>query len=253
MLLIHKIENTHFSPSEKEIIDYILKEGKNIEHMSISMIANATYTSTPLLIRIAKKLGYAGWSEFKSAYISELDYLYHTNDIDGSIPFVVTDDFMKISYNIAQLEIETINDTLGMLKHDDLYQAMRYIRDADFIDLYAISNNVVLAEEFAEKMFFINKKVNISRYSGDGKLQATMSDQHHVAILISYSGETPFIIEIAKILKKKNTPMIAITSIGENTLTSLCNVALRMSSREMLHTKIGNFATSQSIKLILDI
>ena len=230
-----------------------LKEGKNIEYMSISMIANATFTSAPLLVRIAKKLGFVGWSEFKDAYVKELDYLYHSNDVDASIPFVVTDDYMKISFNIAQLEIETIQDTLSLIKHDDLYQAMRYIRNATYLDLYAISNNVVLAEEFAEKMFFINKTVNISRYTGDAKLQASMSTNKHVAILISYSGETPFMIDVAKILKKKNTPIIAITSIGDNSLSLISDVALRMSSREMLHTKIGAFATSQSVKTILDI
>ncbi|MFQ7171466.1 MAG: hypothetical protein ACLRQF_04810 [Thomasclavelia ramosa] len=32
-----------------------------------------------------------------------------------------------------------------------------------------------------------------------------MSDETHCAILISYSGETEFIIEVAKVLKKKET------------------------------------------------
>lgn len=253
MLIVHKIEKTHFSPSEAVIVDYILKQGEAIENMSISAIAKATYTSPPLLVRIAKKLGFSGWNEFKEAYLEELEYLYKTSDIDASIPFVVSDDFMNISHNIAQLESETIQDTIQLLNHDTLYQAMRYLREAPRIDLYGVSNNVILAEEFAEKMLFINKNVSISRLSGDAKLQASMSDSRHVAILISYSGETKFILEVARILRKKQTPIIAITSIGDNHLSQLANVVLRISSKEMLHTKIGDFASSQSVKLILDI
>lgn len=253
MLIVHKIEKTHFSPSEAVIVDYILKQGEAIENMSISAIAKATYTSPPLLVRIAKKLGFSGWNEFKEAYLEELEYLYKTSDIDASIPFVVSDDFMNISHNIAQLESETIQDTIQLLNHDTLYQAMRYLRETPRIDLYGVSNNVILAEEFAEKMLFINKNVSISRLSGDAKLQASMSDSRHVAILISYSGETKFILEVARILRKKQTPIIAITSIGDNHLSQLANVVLRISSKEMLHTKIGDFASSQSVKLILDI
>ena len=78
-MLIHRIEKTHFSPSETVIIDYILKKGLEIKNMTISQIAQHTYTSAPLLVRIAKKLGYDGWNEFKEDYLKELEYLYYNN------------------------------------------------------------------------------------------------------------------------------------------------------------------------------
>ena len=71
-------------------------------------------------------------------------------------------------------------------------------------------------------------------------------------ILISYSGETNYIIDVAEILKNMQTPIIAITSIADNNLSKLADVTLRISSREMLLTKIGDFATTASIKYILD-
>ena len=54
------------------------------------------------------------------------------------------------------------------------------------------------------------------------------------------------------ILKNMQTPIIAITSIADNNLSKLADVTLRISSREMLLTKIGDFATTTSIKYILD-
>ena len=253
MLIVHKIENTHFSQSEALIIDYILEHSEAIAHMSVSAIAKATYTSAPLLIRIAKKLGYSGWNEFKEAYLKELEYIYTTSDIDASVPFVVSDDFMTIAHNIGQLEMETIQDTMNLLDHDDFQKAMRLLRDVQEIDVYGVSNNMLLAEEFAEKMFFIRKNVHICRLTGDARAQAVMSNEDHCAILISYSGETHFIRNVAKILKQKGTPIIAITSIADNHLSQVADVTLRMSSREMLTTKIGDFASSQSVKYLLDI
>lgn len=253
MLIIHKIEKTHFSASEAIIINYILEHGENIKDMSASYIAHETYTSAPLLVRIAKKLGYSGWNSFKEAYLKELEYLYASQEIDASIPFVVSDDFMTIAHNISKLQIETIQDTISLLNHDDLFNAMRILRDAEEIDVYGISDKVLLAQLFAEKLFFIHKNTHICSLPGDAKVQAAMSNQKHCAILISYSGQTEFVLKIAHILKEKKTPMIAITSIADNELARLANVALRISSREMLHTKIGDFASSTSVKCILDI
>lgn len=253
MLITHKIEKTHFSASEAIIINYILEQGENIKDMSVSYIARETYTSAPLLVRIAKKLGYSGWNAFKEDYLKELEYLYSSQEIDASIPFVVSDDFMTIAHNISTLQIETIQDTMSLLNHDDLFKAMRLLRDAEEIDIYGVSDKVLLAQLFSEKMFFIHKNTHICSLPGDAKVQAAMSDQKHCAILISYSGHTEFVLKVARILKQKKTPMIAITSIADNELSRLSDVALRISSREMLHTKIGDFASSTSVKCLLDI
>lgn len=253
MLIIHKLEHTHFSASEAIIIDYILEQGLKIKDMSANSIAKATYTSAPLLVRIAKKLGYSGWNAFKEDFIAELEHLFTEQNVDASIPFVVSDDIMTISHNIAQLQIDTIQDTITLLDHDALQTALRYLREAKELDLYGVSSNLLLAEGFRSKLFYIHRNVNICRLPGNPKTQAAMSDANHCAILISYSGETSFIIEVAKILKKKKTPIIAITCIANNRLSKIADVTLRISSREMLHTKIGDFATSTSIKYLLDV
>lgn len=253
MLILHKIEKTHFSPNESIIIRYILDQGENIKEKSLNTLASETYTSPPLFVRIAKKLGYNGWSSFKDAYLKELDYLYRESDVDASIPFVVNNDYMAIAKHITHLEIETLEDTLNLLEHDQLYLAMRYLRDAKKIDLYGVSGHIISAQQFADKMFYINKDVNVCQLEGTATSRAIMSDASHCAILISYSGETSFIINVAKILKQKKTKIIAITSIANNTLSQIADVSLRMSSREMLQTKIADFATSQSVKCLLDI
>jgi DNA-binding MurR/RpiR family transcriptional regulator len=54
-------------------------------------------------------------------------------------------------------------------------------------------------------------------------------------------------------LKKKKVPVIALTSIGENTLTKLADCILRMTTRERLYSKIGSFTTNDSICFLLDV
>ena len=75
MLLKEKMETSHFSSSEKQVVDYILEEGTNIQNKTVKEIAKATYTVPSTLIRIAKKLNYNGWNELKKDFISECEYL----------------------------------------------------------------------------------------------------------------------------------------------------------------------------------
>ena len=70
MLIVNQIENTHFSKTEKEIVDYIIDQGMNIEKMSANEIARNTFTSAPLLVRIAKKLGYSGFNAVSYTHLT---------------------------------------------------------------------------------------------------------------------------------------------------------------------------------------
>jgi DNA-binding MurR/RpiR family transcriptional regulator len=60
-------------------------------------------------------------------------------------------------------------------------------------------------------------------------------------------------LQIARILRKQQVPFIALTSIGENTLTSLSHATLRMTTRERLYSKIANFTINSSICYLLDV
>lgn len=252
-MLIHKIEKTHFSPSESIIIDYILKKGKDIKNMTIAQIANETYTSSPLFIRIAKKLGFDGWNEFKEAYLKELDYLYLNQEVDANIPFVVNDDIMNIAYNLCVLERETIQDTYSLISHDDLQKAIRLLRNCKYIDVYSRSVHMHIVRLFQERMYILHRHVQLCSLSDELDSTYLMSDQNHCAIIISYSGHAPHIKHLIETLRKKQTSIIAITNLEDNELSLLADVTLRMSSRELIYTKIADFASSLSLKYILDI
>lgn len=252
-MLIHKIEKTHFSPSESIIIDYILKKGKDIKNMTIVQIANETYTSSPLFIRIAKKLGFDGWNEFKEAYLKELDYLYLNQEVDANIPFVVNDDIMNIAYNLCVLERETIQDTYSLISHDDLQKAIRLLRNCKYIDVYSRSVHMHIVRSFQERMYILHRQVQLCSLSDELDSTYLMSDQNHCAIIISYSGHAPHIKHLIETLRKKQTSIIAITNLEDNELSLLADVTLRMSSRELIYTKIADFASSLSLKYILDI
>lgn len=70
------------------------------------------YTVPSTVIRIAHKLGFQGWSDFKEAFLDEVIYLNsHFQEIDSNYPFTSQDTIMQIAHKIIQLHIESANDT----------------------------------------------------------------------------------------------------------------------------------------------
>ena len=72
MLIEQKIERARLSQSQQLIADYLLEKRSNIKDMTIKELAVATYTSTGTIIRLAKKLGYQGYEDFKADFLKEV-------------------------------------------------------------------------------------------------------------------------------------------------------------------------------------
>lgn len=254
MLLQEKIDITSFSNNEQIVVDFINQNQENINNYSTTQIAKETYTSPSVLIRIAKKLGFNGWLELKKAYVEELTYLHrHFKNIDANLPFSKEDSLISISNKLAQLKIESIQDTLSLIDSQSLSQAIKLLDQSKKIEVFGLSNIIFLAEEFVHKMRHLGSNIETFPIQNTMFQEAAMMGPQDCAIFISYSGESDPLFTVTDILKQNHVPIIAITSIGDNRLSKLSDVSLRVTTREHSYTKIAGFSSLESISLILDI
>lgn len=253
MLLKDQMKQYPFSNTERIIVDFILEKKEGIKEYSASKIAKETYTSPSLLVRIANKLDYKGWSEFKEAYLKEVDYLNnHFIDLDANIPFQSDDSIMNIVGKISQLHFESIHDTLSLINHDSLQKAVQLIKGSSKIQLFAVSNMNFPAMNFAFRLQRIGIEAHCDALSENMFQNAHMMKPGECAILLSYSGQTVAMLRVARILKEKSIPFIAITSIGNNDLSRISNIVLNVTTRERSYSKIGPFSSEESFSLVLD-
>lgn len=255
MLILNKLESLNsLSKSEEVIANYIFKEKENIENLSSRDLATATYTSPSTVVRLSQKLGFSGWTELKEKFLEELQYLNkHFSNVDPNFPFEAHDTLMNIASKVAQLANNSNNDTLSLIKHDDLQKAVNLLDNSQMINVYGTSTSLLMACNFKHKMLRINRHVEIMTLTGEQVVVASNSSPTHCAILISYSGESKELIKIAKILKHKKTPIIVLTSIGENTLKPFSDCTFSITTREKLYSNIGTYSSNNSINLIFDI
>lgn len=251
MLLTERMKEKIFSPSEEAIIHYMFDQQGDLRQKTTKQIAAETYTHPSTLIRVAKKLGYQGWVDLRNDFNEEINYLNtHFEDIDANYPFEEEDTFLTIAHKIAALKQTTISDTLSLLNKDELEKAAALLNHAKEIKIYAINNNLFLCHDFKSQMTRIGKTVHLCTV--DQGYEAANSDSETCTILISYTGETKEIVHLLPILESRKTPIIVLTSIGDNTFTKQADCVLRMATREKMYSKIGSFSSTSSISFLLD-
>ncbi|MEE0967353.1 MAG: MurR/RpiR family transcriptional regulator [Bacilli bacterium] len=243
-----------FSHSEKQIARYILDNGEDVLSMSVKELANKTYTSPATIVRLCRKIGLEGYNDFKIKYSAELQYdKRNQKRIDVNFPFLPHDSKETIAENLVSLTNEVIHDTHQLIDFEELNKITDLLYNSEEIDIYGFGNSILAGLSFQHKMARIAKMVNIRTIPGEQIFLTSTSNEKKAAIVISYSGETNEIIRFVKVLKTKKTPIIAITSLGDNQLSDFADYTLHLDSREKIFSKMAPFASQISMEYILNI
>ena len=255
MLIIDKLTQCKdFSRGEELIAEFIIQAGESLKDYSARGIAKETYTSPATVLNLCKKVGINGFNNFKTEYLKELEYISRNfGEIDANMPFKEGDTVSVIANKLGVLYEETVKDTLSLLHYDMLKRAVQMIAESAGIHIYSYGTALNIAESFKEKMLKVGKNVYITNNLNYQRYEINCLSPGDSVLLISYSGETKSIIDMAKTCIRHKVPFITMTSYGENTLSSLCQINLYISTRESLTHNIANFNSNLSINFLLDI
>ncbi|EHJ01633.1 transcriptional regulator, RpiR family [Clostridium sp. DL-VIII] len=246
----------NLTETEKLLADYILKNQEQVAGMSLDELAKVSFSSISTIHRLCKKIGLNGFKEFKIKFVEELySKMNKPEIIDINFPFKKDDSQFQIAVNIKQLYIDTLNNTFSFFDTEQLKDAVDLIYNAEIVDMYAVTNNIQTALNFQDKMQSIGRYVNVSLVPMNQVYRAAASNSKNkqVAIILSYSGKTPEIKEIALVLKRKEIETLVICSAQENYLTKLFNYHIFVSSKENLKKKISHFSSHIATQYVLDI
>ncbi|MFV0555566.1 MAG: MurR/RpiR family transcriptional regulator [Lactovum sp.] len=254
MLIQEKIKKTSFTSTEQIVVNYLETHLSQLKKITLREAAKECFTYPSTFIRVAKKLDFKGWNELKEAYLKEIKYIdegFH--NINANHPFNSQDSLMTIARKMSRLTTETIEDTLSMIEQDILEKVSHLIDQSSEIKIFTHHHNGIVAQEFCLRMNRIGQYSSASVLAGDHFFDAAVIRENACAMIISYSGESETIEKLMKFLKKKQVPILLLTSIGDNSLSKLADYVLHITTREKLYSKIGNFSAMSSINHLLNI
>lgn len=191
---------------------------------------------------------------FKRINICRKKYLNNSNNqIDANFPFTYKDSIQQIPLLIEQLETQTINETLELIKYDELSKCISFLFQAEHIYIFAMGNAATATFDFQYKMRFLFKKIEILNNRDDFSFIFQTLNKDDCCIFISYSGNTFEKLDYSSIIKKCNCHTISITGFHQNKLIECTEAHLYIPNKEENYAKIGHFSSNISIHYILDI
>ncbi|WP_010096650.1 MurR/RpiR family transcriptional regulator [Ornithinibacillus scapharcae] len=219
-----------FTNTEKKVADYILANTKEIVYMSITDLADACDVGESSIFRFCKSLQLKGYQEFKIA-------LAHSTTLEDETPqlsdeITMQDTIPELSSKVLSATINALTQTHSLINIEDISKAIDLMIEANRIHFFGVGASLMTAMEAKNKFMRITNKTECSI---DTHLQimsaALMSDQD-VAVLISYSGSTKDMIEVAKILQERGVKVISITRFAKSPLTTYSDITLLCGANE---------------------
>lgn len=194
--------------TDDQIIEYIVKNKKLVVAMSIQALAAALYTVPNTITRLSKKLGYDGYSQLKNNLKDELQ------------------EERKEQQEIKSSLQTTIQKTFDLIDEEKFEAAARLMREARKIVIFGVGDSVPFCEMMVKNLKVINKQPDFSIHPHETRHGIRSLKKGDVLFLISLSGETPQVLEMAELGKSKPVTIISLTHFYRNSLQELANVNL---------------------------
>lgn len=251
ILALNKQDN--FNPTEQFIADFILKNPQAILEISIQELAQMTFSSTSSIVRLCRKIGLKGFSDFKIQLSAQLQ-IKPTDiiEVNPNFPFSENDTYEDISKKLSGLYIDSITQTSLLYTNELLEKAVTMLIQAKQIGLFSYGDTTVPALNFQNKMMKIGFNIQMPNLPGENRHLASNFSSEDCVILLSYSGESKNSYRIAKILKEQQVPLIVVTAYPESHIGRLADFILPVSVSESQTIKLSTFASQIGIDYALN-
>lgn len=208
------------SDIENKILNYIIENIDDVMNIGVRGIAKNNYTSTSVIMRLAKKLGYTGFVD--------MHYKLYPQ-IKNSTLFTSSD--MEINNNLFSIpNINQFND-YNLLK--DFAQKLSNI-DNEFFFIYATGFSSIIAEYIHKKLLVLGKKSMLA--SGSDSAAVFENNLNHIGVFlaISKSGQTEQVVNKARTARENNIFTVSFTNEQTNPLAELSDINFKIKDNNKL-------------------
>lgn len=200
------IYDKKFNETEKKIIEYLDNNIDRLEDgLSIQEVAQENFTSTSSVFRLAKKMGFKGYSD--------LVYTLTADEPDKTLHNISEDKVIQLASSIWEV---FDSNKVTFEKYKDQFND-----SASSIIILANGYSKVMADYLAMK--FHSKGIHAFVVSSSDSLQLINSNIHKLqqVICISKSGETSSLLPFLNIALVNKIPVISFTQRASSKIAQL--------------------------------
>lgn len=196
------------SKSERKVAEVILASPQTAIHSSIATLARMADVSEPTVNRFCRRLDTKGFPDFKLHLAQSLangtPYVNRNVEEDDSVDSYTSKIFESVMANLdtvkANLDIAAINRAVDLLTQ------------AKKISFFGLGASAAVAHDAMNKFFRFNIPVVYFDDIVMQRMSCMNSGEGDVVVLISHTGRTKNLVEMAHLARENDATVLAITS-----------------------------------------
>ncbi|OUR61305.1 transcriptional regulator HexR [Colwellia sp. 39_35_sub15_T18] len=229
MNILEKISNEldTLSKSERKVAEVILSSPSTVIHSSIAALAKQANISEPTVNRFCRRLDTKGYPDFK---------LHLAQSLANGTPYVnrhVDENDSADEYTAKIFESTMANLELARKSLDTslINRSVDVLTQANKISFFGLGASAIVAHDAQNKFFRFNVPVVYFDDILMQRMSAINSRQGDVVIVISHTGRTKSLVEVANLAKENDATVIGITTTG-TPLAKECSIVLSLDVSE---------------------
>jgi RpiR family carbohydrate utilization transcriptional regulator len=217
--------------SDGKVADVVLEDPRRIMNATVSQTAALADVSQPTVLRFTTAIGCSGFQDFKIRLAQSLAFgtpATHFVLHDTDEPEIITDKIFD--YTMTSLDWARSNlDKAALRKAIDILAAARSIM------FFGFGASGIVARDAQQKFPLFGVPCSAELDSHQQLMAAAMMQPGDTAFVISNTGTTRSIIEIARIARSNGATVICLTG-SDSPVTQYCDVALIVETLENTNT-----------------
>ena len=235
------------TPLEGKVANHILAHKDIGATMSLRDVATAAGVSDAMVVKVAKKLGFAGFRDFRQALID-----YNNSDTAGLYSEIAnTDTSAEIIQKVFCTAMQALEETFAILDIKAFEGAADALHSARQRDFYGIGGSAQIARDVAHKFLRIGLRVSVFDDAHMMMMSASLLGPGDVAVAFSHSGATTAVLEPLDLARKNGARTIAVTNYADSPTARAADFVLCSTAQNS--PLLGENATARIAQLnILD-
>ena len=212
MNMLEKIQSQleNLSKSERKVAEVILDSPTTAMHSSIALLARAAGVSEPTVNRFCHRLNTKGFPDFKLQLAQSLangtPYVSRNVEQDDSV-----DAYSGKIFESAMAGLERVKQHLDV---SAVNRAVDLLTQSKKIAFFGLGASAAVAHDAMNKFFRFNVPVIYSDDIVMQRMSCMNSSEGDVIVLISHTGRTKIMVELAMMARENDATVLAITSPG---------------------------------------
>lgn len=233
------------TPLEAKVAANILARKDIDDSMPLREVATGSGVSDAMVVKVAKKLGFAGFREFRQGLVD-----YYSSDTAALHSEIAADDTSgEIVQKVFRTAMQALEETFAILDLAAFDRAADYLHRAQQRDFYGFGGSAQIARDVSHKFLRIGIRSSVFDDAHMMMMSASLLGPEDVAIAFSHSGSTTAVIDAVELARKNGARTIAVTNYPDSPMARLVDVVLCSTAQN--NPLLGENATARIAQLNL--